>query len=139
MSEDAWIGFYYVRNAVLPICGTHFTLPFLIGFQKAKELIYFGDKITAIEAEKLGLVNKVLPPDELIPYSREQALRLIPPKGPSVAIKLMKKTIHNYFRDIIAKTLDLENENNRSVTQTHDFREATRAFMSKRPPKFKGK
>jgi len=139
MSEDAWIGFYYVRNAVLPIFGTHFTLPFLIGFQKAKELMYFGDKITANEAEKLGLVNKVLPPDELIPYSREQALKLIPPKGPSLSIKLMKQTMHSYFREIFATTLDLENENNRLVTKTHDFREATRAFISKRPPVFKGK
>jgi 2-(1,2-epoxy-1,2-dihydrophenyl)acetyl-CoA isomerase len=139
MSEDAWIGFYYVRNAVLPIFGTHFTLPFLIGFQKAKELMYLGDKITANDAEKLGLVNKVLPPNELIPFSREQALRLIPPKGPSVSIKLMKKTMHAYFRDILVRTLDLENENNRSVTQTHDFREATRAFVTKRLPKFRGK
>jgi len=139
MSENAWIGFYYVRISVLPIFGTHFMLPFLIGFQKAKELMYFGDKITAREAEKLGLVNKVLPSEELITYSREQALRLIPPKGPSVAINQMKKTMHNYYRNIIVKTLDLENENNLQVTQTHDFREATRAFFSKRPPKFKGK
>ncbi len=139
MSEDAWMGLYYIRNAVLPILGTHFILPRLIGLQKAKELLYLGDKITAREAETLGLVNKVLPAEQLIPYAREQALRLIPPKGPSVAIKLMKKTIHTYFKDILTKILDLENTNNQTITKTHDFREATRAFALKRPPKFKGK
>ena len=139
IAEDGWIGFYFVKNAVIPIFGGHFTVPFLIGFQKAKELLYFGDKITAQEAEKLGLVNKVLPPEELMPYAREQALRLIPPKGPSLAIQLMKKTIHDYFRDILANTLDLENERNRANAKTHDFRESTRAFMAKRQPKFKGK
>ena len=94
----------------MPDFAISYLLPFLIGFQKAKELLFFGDKITAHEAEEMGLINKVLPKNELMPYAREQALRLIPPKGPSVSIKLMKKTMHAYFRDIIEKQLDLENK-----------------------------
>ncbi|MFX1589756.1 MAG: enoyl-CoA hydratase/isomerase family protein, partial [Promethearchaeota archaeon] len=100
MAEDAWIGFYFVKRAVMAEFASHFILPMYIGFQKAKELIYFGGKVTAQEAYQLGLVNKVLPKDELIPFAREQALRLIPPKGPSLSIKLMKKTMHNYYKDI---------------------------------------
>ena len=139
MSEDAWLGFYFVKRAVMPEFSSSFILPFLIGFQKAKEVCYFGDKITAQKAEELGLVNKVLPPDELMPYAREQALRLIPPKGPSLSLKLMKKTMHNYFKDILSRTLDLENEGLRALFKTSDFRAATKSLITKKEPVFKGK
>ena len=139
MSDDAWLGFYFVKRAVVPEFSLSFILPFYVGFQKAKEIVYFGDKIAAKEAEKLGLVNKVLPPNELMPYAREQALRLIPPKGPSLSIKLMKKTMHDYFKDILSRTLDLENEGLRELKKTHDFRESMKALGQRREPNFKGK
>lgn len=139
MSEDAWIGFYFVRRAVMAEFGADFLLPFYVGFQKAKELLYFGKKLSAHEAEKLGLVNKVLPPNELLPYTREQALRLVPPKGPSLSINLMKKTMHAYFNDIISKTLDLENEGLRALFKTHDFRASLKTLVTKKEPIFKGK
>jgi enoyl-CoA hydratase/carnithine racemase len=139
MSEDAWIGFYFIRRAVIAEFGADFLLPFYIGFQKTKELLYFGKKITAQEAYELGLVNKVLPKEELMPFVREQALRLIPPKGPSLSLKLMKKTMHDYFKDILSKTLDLENEALRTLLKTHDFRESLKALIQKRDPTFKGK
>ncbi|MFX1376574.1 MAG: enoyl-CoA hydratase/isomerase family protein [Promethearchaeota archaeon] len=139
MSEDAWLGFYFVKRAVVPEFSSSFILPFLLGFQKAKEIIFFGDKITAYEAEKLGLVNKVLPPDELIPYAREQALRLIPPNAPSLALNRMKKVMHNFFKDILSKTLDLENEALRASVETSDFRAATKSLITKKDPLFKGK
>ena len=139
MAEDAWIGFYFVKRAVMAEFAAHFLLPFYVGFQKAKELVYFGNKISAQEAEELGLVNKVLPLEELMPYAREQALRLIPPKGPSLSIKLMKKTIHDYFRDILSKTLDLENEGLRACIETSDFRASLKSLVTKKEPLFKGK
>jgi enoyl-CoA hydratase/carnithine racemase len=139
MAEDAWIGFYFVKRAVMAEFAAHFLLPFYVGFQKAKELVYFGNKISAQEAEEFGLVNKVLPLEELIPYAREQALRLIPPKGPSLSIKLMKKTIHDYFRDILSKTLDLENEGLRACLETSDFRASLKSLVTKKEPIFKGK
>lgn len=139
MADNAWIGYYFIKNAVLPIFGGHFILPFLLGFQKAKEIAYFGDKITAHQAEKLGLVNKVLPPEELIPFAKEQALRLIPPKGPSLSIKLMKKTMHSYYKEILEKTLDLEIESNAAAIRTSDWRAVVKASMTKTQPKFKGR
>lgn len=139
MSEDAWLGFYFVKRAVIPEFSSSFVLPYLVGFQKAKEIIYFGDKITAKDAEKLGLVNKVLAQDKLMPYARDQALRLIPPKGPSVAIGRMKKVMHDYFKNIISKTLDLENEGLRDLMKTSDFRAATKSLITKEEPRFKGK
>jgi enoyl-CoA hydratase/carnithine racemase len=139
MAEDAWIGFYFAKRAVMAEFGAHFLLPFYIGFQKAKELLYFAKKISAQEAYELGLVNAVLPKDQLLSYAREQALKLIPPKGPSLSIKLMKKTMHDYFKNILDKTLDLENEGLRFLLKTHDFRESLKALGQKRDPHFKGK
>ena len=139
MSEDAWLGFYFVKRAVIPEFSSTFILPFLLGFQKAKEIIYFGDQITAREAEKLGLVNKVLVHEDLMPYAREQALRLIPPQAPSMALNRMKKVMHDYFKDILSRTLDLENEALRESMKTSDFRAATKSLITKKEPLFKGK
>ena len=139
MSEDAWLGFYFVKRAIIPEFANSFILPFYLGFQKTKEIVYFGDKITAKQAEELGLVNKVLPPDELIPFTREQALKLIPPKGPYMSIKLIKKTMHNYFREILSNTLDLENKALRKTFVSKDFNESMQALKEKREPEFIGK
>lgn len=139
MSDDAWLGFYFSKRAIIPEFGNTFILPFLLGFQKAKEICYFGDKITAQKAYDLGLVNKVLPKDELIPYAREQALKLIPPKGPTQSIKLMKKTMHSYFIEILDRTLDLENKGLRKAFRSKDFNESMNALKDKRDPVFIGK
>lgn len=139
MAEDAWIGFYFAKRAVMAEFAAHFVLPLYIGFQKAKELLYFGKKITAQEALELGLINKVVPKNELMSFARKQALKLVPPNGPSLSIKLMKKTIHDYFKSILEETLDLENEGLRALLKTHDFREALKALGQKRDPIFKGK
>jgi enoyl-CoA hydratase/carnithine racemase len=139
MSENAWIGFYFVKRAVMAEFASHFILPMYVGFQKAKELVYFGRKISAQEAYELGFVNKILPKDELIPFVRQQALKLIPPKGPSLSLKLIKKTMHNYYKEIFSNILDLENEGLRALLKTHDFRESLKALGQKRDPAFKGK
>jgi enoyl-CoA hydratase/carnithine racemase len=139
MAEDAWIGFYFVKRGVIAEFAASFLLPFYVGFQKAKELVYFGDKITAQQALEFRIVNKVLPNDELIPYAREQALRLIPPKGPSRAINLMKKTMHAYFLDIVNSTVGLENEGWKKLINSEDMIESTKALKERREPVFKGK
>ncbi|MFW9942285.1 MAG: enoyl-CoA hydratase/isomerase family protein, partial [Candidatus Thorarchaeota archaeon] len=139
MSEDAWLGFYFSKRGIIPEFGCSFLLPLLLGFQKAKEICYFGDKISAQKALDLGLVNEVLPSEKLIPYAREQALRLIPPKGPSLSLKLMKKTMHAYFRDILERTLDLENRGLRKAFASKDFNESMKAIKEKRDPVFIGR
>ncbi|MFX1501652.1 MAG: enoyl-CoA hydratase/isomerase family protein [Promethearchaeota archaeon] len=139
MAEDAWLGFYFSKRAIVPEFACSFILPLLVGFQKAKEICYFGEKITAQKAYELGLVNKVLPKEELIPYAREQALRLIPPKGPSLSLKLMKKNMHAYFKDFLDRTLDLENRALRKTFTSHDFKESMKSIKEKRDPIFLGR
>jgi 2-(1,2-epoxy-1,2-dihydrophenyl)acetyl-CoA isomerase len=139
MAEDAWWALFFVKRAVMPDFATTVLLPFMIGMIKAKELFYFGDQKTAQDAEKLGLVNKVLPRQNLMPYARKQALNLIPSKGPSLSIKLMKKTIHAYFRDILEKQLDLENRMWSKAIQSKDFGESLTSLKEKIEPNFIGK
>lgn len=141
MADDleTYIGLIFVKRAIIPEFGLSFLLPFYVGFQKAKEILYFGDKIYAKEAEKLGLINKAVPPEDLMAVAREKAESLMPPRGPSAAIKSMKKTMHDYFRDILSNTLDKENEGIQASLKTRDFRESTKSLSEKREPVFKGK
>lgn len=139
MSEDAWLGFYFIKRGIIPEFANCFILPFNLGFQKTKEIVYFGDKITAQQAYELGIVNKVLPPDKLMSFVRKQALKLIPPKGAYLSIKLMKKTMHTYFREILSNTLDLENKALRKTFTSKDFNESMQALKEKRDPIFIGK
>ena len=74
-----------------------------------------------------------------MPYARGQALRLIPPKAPSLALNRMKRVMHDYYRDVLSKTLDLENEALRESIETSDFRAATKSLTTKEEPHFKGK
>jgi 2-(1,2-epoxy-1,2-dihydrophenyl)acetyl-CoA isomerase len=136
---DTYLGLIFVKRAIIPEFGLSFLLPFYVGFQKAKEILYFGDKIYAREAEKLGLINKAVLPGELMKVAREKALELMPPRAPSNAINLMKKTMHEYFRDILSSTLDRENEGIQTSLKTRDFRESTKSLSEKREPIFKGK
>jgi 2-(1,2-epoxy-1,2-dihydrophenyl)acetyl-CoA isomerase len=139
MAENAWLGFFFARRGIVPEFATSFLLPLLVGFQRAKEICYFGQKVTSQRALELGLVNKIVPNDSLMQYTREQALRLIPPMGPSLSIKLMKKTMHAYFRDMLSHTLDLENKALRKTFASKDFKEAMAALKEKREAIFIGK
>ena len=141
MADDpeAYLRFNFAERAIIPEFGLSFILPLYVGFQKAAEICYFTEKINPQEALKLGLVNKILPPDELLPYAREQALKLIPPKAASLAISTIRKTMRVYFADIISDTLDLENEGLRALMKTGDFRASTKSLITKKPPVFRGR
>ena len=123
----------------MPDFATTFLLPFMIGMHKSKELFFFGDRMTAEDALNLRLVNKLLPRERLMSYAREQALRLIPPKGPSLSIKLIKKTIHTYYREILENQLDIENKAWAKALQSKDFGESLTALKEKRESRFIGK
>ncbi|MHA2390341.1 MAG: enoyl-CoA hydratase/isomerase family protein [Promethearchaeota archaeon] len=139
VSKNAYLGFYFVQNAFMSEFASTFLLPLYVGFQKAKEIIYYGAKIEAQEAFELGLVNKVLPLKELLPYAREQAMKLITPKAPGLSIKLMRKAIHDMFKDQIYKILDIENEGYTTLLSSEDVGIAMAARRKKIEPEFKGK
>mgnify|MGYP006287586485 CR=1 FL=1 len=139
MADDAWIGFYFIKRALSLETASSFLLPFYVGFQRAKEILYFGDKIDAQKALELGFINEVVPKDKLMAHVRSVAQQLIPPNGPSVSLKFMKKLMHDYFRPILERQLTMENESLQETLRTRDFRESTIALKEKREPKFKGR
>ena len=94
--------------------------------------------MTAQEAFDLGLINKILPHDDLIPYAKEMALKLIPPGGPGLAVRLTKRAFHQPYIEAVAKSLDLENEGLNKAVMTKDFTEATLARKEKRDPVYRG-
>lgn len=139
VSEHAWAQLPFVKIGILPELSSSYLLPRLLGFQRAKEIMYFGERITAQQMFELGLVNKVLPHDQLIPYAREMALKLIPPGGAWMAIRMAKRALHQPLLKEITEALDRENEGLNQAFGTEDFREALKARAEKRNPVFRGK
>ncbi len=138
MSEHAWGQFPFGILGIVPEYASTYILPRLIGMPKAKEIIYLGERITAQRAFEMNLINKVLPHDELLPYAREIALRLIPPRGASRGLRLTKRAMHKPLLQNMISALDMENEGLTIAFTTSDFREAVRARLERRPPVFKG-
>lgn len=122
----------------MPDCGGTFLLPKLIGSAKACELIFTGDVINADEAERIGLVNRVVPHEKLAEATGELANKLL--KRPPIALKYAKRAVYKGLIEVdLASHIDYEIALNRMCTHTEDFREAVKAFLEKRQPVFKGK
>ncbi|MEW6185173.1 MAG: enoyl-CoA hydratase-related protein [Thermodesulfobacteriota bacterium] len=138
-SEYAWASLPFVDLGIIPELASSYLLPRMIGFQRAKEMMFFAERIPARELFDLGLINKVLPHDQLLPYARERALKLIPPQGAGYAVRKIKRTLHRPFIQTLTAALDLENEGLNETFTTADFVEALTARMEKRTPVFKGK
>lgn len=139
VSEHAWAQLPFVNIGIIPELASSYLLPRLLGCQRAKEIIYFGERIPAPQLFEMGLVNKVLPHDQLIPYAKEMALKLIPPAGAWMAVRLAKRALHKPLVEAVTQALDRENEALRQAFETDDFREAMKARAEKRPPAFQGR
>lgn len=138
-SEHAWVRLPFIGLGITPELASSYLLPRIVGFQKAKEIFFFGEKLTARELFDMGIVNKVLPHDELLPFARETALRLIPPRGAGRAVYWTKKMLHEPLVEMVTRALDEENEALLQAIGTVDFMEALKARKEKRAPLFIGK
>jgi len=138
MSEYAWIQLPFAKLGVSPELGSSFLLPRLLGLQRAKEVLFYSERIDAEQALQLQLANKVLPHAELMEYAREKALQLIPPNGAGLAIREMKKLLHEPQVDAISEALDRENKALQKLFASADFAEGLTARIERRPPVFKG-
>jgi len=136
-SEEARFGNVFARIGLIPDCGGHFFLPRLVGFHKAAELMFTGDIIDAHEAERIGLINRVVPHGELEKATRELAERLA--RGPTRAIGLCKRTLNVGLTSDLAAVLEAEAEGQEQAHQTEDHWEGVQAFLEKRPARFSGK
>lgn len=136
-SEKARFIEVFVRVGLVPDSGSTFFLPRLVGLGKALEMAFLGDEVGAEEALRLGLVNRVVPPEELESATRELALRLA--KGPTKAIGLAKRAMNRALHMDLEQILDYEVYAQETAGASSDHKEGLAAFSEKRPPNFAGK
>ena len=133
-SEKAKFGQPEVSLGITPgFSGTQ-RLPRRVGVGRAKELIYTGKKINAAEAEKIGLVNAVYPPEELMPAAMDMA-RAIAANAPA-AVRYSKAAIDRGLQTDIDDGVAVENELFAMCFATEDQKEGMNAFLEKRPAVF---
>jgi 2-(1,2-epoxy-1,2-dihydrophenyl)acetyl-CoA isomerase len=135
-SDRARFAEIFARRGLALDGGNSWILPRLIGLQKAKELAYFGDTITAAEAASMGLVNRVVPAGELDDFVAGWARRLA--DGPTLALGLTKKLLNSSLQSGFDEALEDEGRCQHIVSTSGDMREAMMAFREKRIPEFRG-
>jgi len=137
-SDKARFSMIFVKRGIAADTGGSFTLPRAVGVAKACEMILTGDMIDAAEAERIGLVNRVVPHDNLMKSARELAVKIA--KNPPLAVAMAKADIYKAMeeKDLI-KQMKHEEKTQEVLINTEDFMEAATAFLEKREPVFKGK
>ncbi len=126
----------WVNVALTPDCGATYTLPRLVGVDRALKMFFTGDPVDAREAERIGLVTEVIRHDDLAGRAMELAERIA--AGPSVAIELTKRAAHRGIVSDFTSQLYFENYAQDICFMSKDFREGVTAFKEKRKPKFIG-
>jgi 2-(1,2-epoxy-1,2-dihydrophenyl)acetyl-CoA isomerase len=137
VSEKARFCQVYVKLGVLPDFGALYFLPRLVGLHRSKELAYLGRVISAEEAERMGLIYKVVPPQDLEQVVMGLASRLA--RMPTQAIGRAKRLLDQSLNMTLDEVLEEEIKAQVYLSQTEDHREGMRALMEKRKPKFQGK
>jgi enoyl-CoA hydratase/carnithine racemase len=135
--EGARFSQIFVRRSLSVDFGGTWLLPRLVGLHKAKELALFGDILSAADAERMGVVNRVVPDSELDGFVKDWAQRLA--AGPPLALQLTKRMLSNSLSLGMAEALDAEAASQSVNLVSQDTREGIKAFLEKRPPEFKGR
>jgi len=136
MAEEARFIEVFIRRGIIPDAGGCYLLPRLIGPQKAKELMFFGDDVPAAEAERIGLVNKVVPRASLDEALAEWSGRLA--TMPTTAIGMTKSLINRSLESSRPVAFAEEAWAQELVQATADAREGMMSFAERRPAEFKG-
>jgi 2-(1,2-epoxy-1,2-dihydrophenyl)acetyl-CoA isomerase len=134
-SEKAKFAESYVNIGLIPDMGGFYFLPLRIGMHKAKELMLTGRTLDAKEANKMGLLNKMVPHEEL-----ENEVMLLAKsftRGPSRSYAMIKSALNNWPFSL-QNILEIEANMQAISFETNDFNEGVRAFLEKRTPKFIG-
>jgi enoyl-CoA hydratase len=136
-SRKARLGQPEVNLGVIPGAGGTQRLPRLVGKGRAMELVFTADMISAEEARDIGLVNRVVPPENLMEEAKKMARKILS-KGP-IAISMAKKALHEGLDMKLKEGLRLEARLFGELFETLDVKEGVKAFLEKRPPRFEGR
>jgi 2-(1,2-epoxy-1,2-dihydrophenyl)acetyl-CoA isomerase len=134
-SEDAKFAQSFVKVGLIPDSAAIYLLPRLVGLSRAKELMFSGRMIDASEALRIGLVNRVVPAEQLVPAAEELARELA--RGASKAIALTKRFLNLSMSSDLESVLEFEALGQDICFGTEDFSEGRGAFLEKRKPVFK--
>ena len=126
----------FSKIGLIPDSGGTYTLPRLVGLQKASALMMLGDKISASEAEAMGMIYKVAPQEEFLDLAQKTAQQLS--KMPTLALARTKALLNASYQNDLGTQLALEDQYQTECGQSYDYREGTAAFLEKRKPEFKG-
>lgn len=127
----------FSKIGLIPDSGGTFFLPRLIGFQKASALMMTGEKISATEAERLGMIYKVFDDENFNQEVEKLALQMA--NMPTRGLGLTKKALNRSFFNDLESQLQIEDDLQCQAGSTQDYQEGVNAFIEKRKPEFKGK
>jgi len=136
-ADSSFYTLAYINIGTTPDGSGSYSLPRMVGLKKAMEIAMLGDRFGAEEAQRLGLINFVVPEDELEAETEKLATRLA--NGPTVAIGLTKRMLHASLNNDMEAQLALEAENFAACARTDDWVEGVTAFGEKRKADYKGK
>ncbi|MDP8958015.1 MAG: enoyl-CoA hydratase-related protein [Actinomycetota bacterium] len=136
LAEDARMGQPEIKLGIIPGAGGTQRLPRLVGFSRAKEMIYSGRHVESQEALEIGLADKVLPPERLLEAALDAAAAFA--GGPTVALAAAKRAINEGWGRPIDEGLEVEAGAFAEAFRTEDARAGVAAFLEKREPEFKG-
>ena len=126
----------FSKIGLIPDSGGTFTLPRAIGFPKASALMMLGEKVSAEDAEKMGMIYKVCTDESFLQEAEQIAQKLA--NMPTKALAYTKHLLNESVTNDLSSQLELEKEFQFKCTQTHDNKEGIQAFVEKRKPQFKG-
>ena len=126
----------FIKIGLVPDCGGTYFLPRLAGMQRAMALAMTGDRLSAEDAERFGLIWKCVDDAQLGPETQRFTRALA--SGPTRSLGLVKKALYDSEGNSLAAQLDLERDLQREVGKGGDYREGVSAFLEKRKPAFKG-
>ena len=121
---------------LIPDSAGTFFLPRLIGFQKASALAMLGEKVSAEEAERIGMIYKVIPFENFTEEVHKLALKLA--QMPTKALGMIKELLNASLTNTLDMQLDMESKYQIAAANTEDYAEGVAAFIEKREPNFKG-
>src|SRR5690554_7260799 len=136
-SENASFIQAFSKIGLVPDSGGTYFLPRLIGFQKASALAMLGDKVSAVEAEKMGMIYRVFPAENFWEEAKKIAETLS--QMPTKALALTKLLLNASLKNSLDEQLKLESVYQIEAAQTDDYNEGVQAFIEKRKPEFTGK